>query len=496
MNVKKLAAIDTCRIESKMNYWEIPGMMVVLLQDGQADQIQCFGWRDMERRMPMTEDTKFCVASCSKSMTAVLIAALADKGLLDLDIPVCNYVPEMEMWDPDASEKMTLRDMLCHRTGLGGYDIIWPNADGRKKTAERLRYLKPNKHFREVSQYSNLIYIMIGYIAERVTGRTWPELMKEYIFEPIGMERTCCLAEEMLQDENHAEPYQVIDGVLTKLSFWNMDMAGPAASVNSTARDMAKWIRFHMNGGKNEKGEQVISEELFTQLHQPQIEYDDSGRPDEDCYACDGYALGWRTGKYRGIRLQKHGGKIEGYSTLQMYLPDEKVGFIIMMNLHTPSDPVFYPMVYSMIDDIFGLDPIDWDERFQQIGEYAASERYEGCKRDMTKDVLKEEAKGTPFRGDVLEWVGIYEDPGYGRMEIEKRNAESECESESLFLTYREQTLPLHHWGGECFWMEGVKEDVWTARVPVMITKEDNQYLVCIDYEPLAQPGRFIKIKP
>ena len=355
----------------------------------------------------MTEDSKFCVASCSKSMTGVLIAALVDRGYLDLDTPVCNYVPEMKMWDAEASARMSLRDMLCHRTGLGGYDVIWPNEEGRGHTAERLRYLKPNKPFREVSQYSNLIYIMIGYVAERVTGRPWSELMKEYVFDPIGMDRTCCLASEILEDQDHAEPYQVIDGKVTKLPFWNMNMAGPAASVNSTARDMAKWIRFHMNGGKNERGEQIISEEIFRQIHQPQIAYNDSGRPDEDFYSCDGYGLGWRIGRYRGIWLQKHGGKIDGYSTLQMYLPEEKVGFILMMNLHTPSDPVFYPIVYSMMDSIFGLDEIDWDKRFRERQEYTVQNRYEGCQRDLTKGVLPKESKGTSFSEDIHAWEGI-----------------------------------------------------------------------------------------
>ena len=489
--MKKRISIDVQKIQSELDYWKAPGMTVTLIQEGEQDQIQCFGYRDLEKKLPMTEDSKFCVASCSKSMTGVLIAALVDRGYLDLDTPVCNYVPEMKMWDAEASARMSLRDMLCHRTGLGGYDVIWPNEEGRGHTAERLRYLKPNKPFREVSQYSNLIYIMIGYVAERVTGRPWSELMKEYVFDPIGMDRTCCLASEILEDQDHAEPYQVIDGKVTKLPFWNMNMAGPAASVNSTARDMAKWIRFHMNGGKNERGEQIISEEIFRQIHQPQIAYDDSGRPDEDFYSCEGYGLGWRIGRYRGLWLQKHGGKIDGYSTLQMYLPEEKVGFILMMNLHTPSDPVFYPIVYSMMDSIFGLDEIDWDKRFRERQEYTVQNRYEGCQRDLTKGVLPKESKGTSFSEDIHAWEGSYTEPGYGTMTIETCGAENGAEH--LQLSYRDQTLPLHHWGGEYFWMDGVKEDVLTMRIPVMFRKKEGQCQVDVWYEPLTEPAQFLK---
>ena len=246
-----------------------------------------------------------------------------------------------------------------------------------------------------------------------------------------------------------------------------------------------------MNGGKNEKGEQIISEEMFRQIHQPQIAYDDSGRPDEDCYTCDGYGLGWRIGKYRGICLQKHGGKIDGYSTLQMYLPEEKIGFILMMNLHTPSDPVFYPIVYSMMDSIFGLDEIDWDERFRERKEYSVPNRYEGCRRDFAGSVLPKEKQGTAFSGDIHAWEGSYEDPGYGTMKIEIEKEGNG--TEQLKLTYRDQILPLHHWGGEYFWMDGVKEDVLTMRIPVTFRQREGQCQVDAWYEPLTEPAEFIK---
>lgn len=501
--MKKRISIDADRIKKEMDYWQIPGMAVVLIQDGEPDQIACFGWRDAEKQLEVNEDTKFCVASCSKSMTAALIAALADEGVLDLDVPVCRYVPEMKMWDEGTSREMTLRDMLCHRTGLGGYDILWPNEEGRACTAERLRYLQPNKPFRSVAQYSNLIYIMAGYVAEKVTGCDWPQLMKTYVFDPLGMDRTCCLGEEITGDENHAEPHQIIDGKLTRLSFWNMDMAGPAASVNSTARDMAKWLHFHIDGGKNGEGKQILSEKNFRQMHEPQITYDDGGCPGGDCYTCQGYGLGWRVGTYRGLRIQKHTGKIEGYSTIQFYLPDEKIGFAFLMNLHSPSNPIFYPLIYSMIDRIFGLEDRNWMEYYPKQDQHAPTKVYEDCNLDVTQGRLPEEEKGIPFAEEEAAWVGTYEEPGYGSMKIEYRANEDDSGTGSkngagekqLYLTYRDQTLLLQHWGKEKYWMDGVKADILTMRVPVTLDREGDQYFVNICYEPLTVPARFMRIK-
>lgn len=490
--MKKWITIDERRIQKEMDYWNIPGMAIALIQEGVPDQICCFGWRDKERRLEVTENTKFCVASCSKSMTAVLIAALVDEGVLDFDVPVRNYVPEMEMWDAKASREMTLRDMLCHRTGLGGYDIVWPNDEGRGRTAERLRFLKPNEPFRAVSQYSNLIYIMIGYIAERVTGKCWPQLMREYVFDPLGMSRTSCLASEITGDEDHAEPYQVIDGKLTKLPFWNMDMAGPAASVNSTTSDMVRWIRFHIDGGRNQEGKRILSKEVFAQMHEAQIAYDDAGGLDEDYYTCNGYGFGWRVGTYRGIHIQKHSGKIDGYSTFQLYLPDSKTGFFIALNLHSPSNPIFYSVVYSMIDEMFGLESCEWFKRFRDGGDHAAPELFEDCKKDLVRPLMTESKRDVPFEENEIEWVGIYEEPGYGFMKIEE---EEENGQKQLYLSYRDQKLRLYHFGEELFWMEGVKADIWTMKVPVTLKKEDGLYLVYVGYEPLTEPARFIKIQ-
>ena len=154
--MKTLGPIDEKRILQEMEYWGVPGMAIGVIRDGKPDEIQCFGYRSREEQLPVNEDTVFCIASCSKSMNAALICALASEGMLDLDKPVTTYAPELQMYDSETRAKMSLRDMLCHRTGLSGYDIMWPDPAGRRAMAERMRYLKPNKAFREKSQYSNL----------------------------------------------------------------------------------------------------------------------------------------------------------------------------------------------------------------------------------------------------------------------------------------------------------------------------------------------------
>lgn len=501
--MRKPAMIDEKRIKEELDYWRVPGMAVVVIQEGEPDQIICLGWRDMERGLPVTPDTKFCIASCSKSMTSALIACLVDEGCLDYDRPVREYVPHLRMKDEKADAQMTLRDMLCHRTGLGGHDALWPGTITREQLSRQIRYLQPCAEFREKALYSNLLYAMIGYIAEYVTGESWPQLMERYLFKPLRMSRTTCTAEQIESDRNHAEPYFVRKGQLNKVTFWNVDLAGPAASVNSTPKDMARWLSFHISGGKTAEGTQLISPEVFAQMHKPHIAYHDNAGLDEDCYPCDTYCQGWLSGKYRGHSLQKHSGKIEGYSTLQAYLPEERAGVVLMANLHSPTTPVFYSVLYTILDQILGYEDAHWENRFHVTGEPAAPAAvYEDMRIDVAAERLRENCKEKPENFSWSELIGIYENPGYGQVKVNLVSRENvnlvSRENEQLMLFYRDQNLPLNHWGGSQYWIDDVKEDIWLMKIPLEFVDDGNgnAAAVKIGYEPMVKDIVFTRKMP
>ena len=487
--------IDEKWLQREMEYWRIPGMAVVAIRAEEPDVIACLGYRDAEKKLPVTSDTQFCIASCTKAMTAALIAVLVDRGLLDYDVPVRTYIPHFHMKDPGADEQLTLRDILCHRSGIGAHDALWPGRATREELCRRIRYLQPCGGFREQALYSNLMYAMAGYVAEYVTGRPWDELMEEYLFAPLCMKRTTCLAEQITQDGNHAEPYFIEGGRAVKVPFWNVDLAGPAASVNSTIEDMAKWLRFHINRGKREGKTPLLAPQTFAQMHTPHIVYDDNAGLAEDCFPCDSYCQGWLSGIYRGHLLQKHSGKIEGYSTLQAYLPRERVGVAIMMNAHSPSTPIFYTVLYTLLDQMLGYENSHWERKFRGEEEQAPLAAYGDCSMDATAGRFSAEQKGKPLGCETGQLQGIYFDPGYGEVRIyEKEGAFGE-----LMLFYRDQELPLQHWGGSQFFLSGVKEDIWKMKVPVEFSEDGSDdgkrriTGVSIGYEPMAEDIWFRK---
>lgn len=175
-----------------MNKWKIPGIAVGIIKDDEIIYCNELGLRDVNKNLNVTKDTLFAIGSASKSFTSLSIGILVDEGKLDLDTPIKKYMPSFEMQNKYAEEHLTLRDMLCHRSGLPRHDILWytnPSLS-RKELVDKIKYLEFSKDFRETWQYNNLMYATAGYLVELVTGMTWEEFVKSRILEPLGMNST------------------------------------------------------------------------------------------------------------------------------------------------------------------------------------------------------------------------------------------------------------------------------------------------------------------
>src|SRR6185436_15542982 len=171
--------------------WDVPGCAVAIVSGGETIWVKGSGLRDVDAKQPVTPDTLFAIGSCTKAFTTFVLATLVDEGKLAWDTPVRDYVPEFRMHDPIASERMTPRDLVTHRSGLPRHDALWYNATiDRAAMVHRLPYLPESKDFRTDFQYNNLMFLTAGYLAERVGGKTWEELVRARVFAPLGMQRS------------------------------------------------------------------------------------------------------------------------------------------------------------------------------------------------------------------------------------------------------------------------------------------------------------------
>lgn len=428
-------------IRGEMARWKVPGTAVAVITKDEVLLAEGYGQRDVENNLPVTADTLFAIGSCTKAFTTFGMGLLVDEGKLDWDTPLREYLPDFRLHDPVATEYATPRDIVTHRIGLPRHDLMWLGSPySRQELFKQLRHLKPNKTFRQIFQYQNLMYMTAGYLIEQITGTSWEDFTRTRILEPLGMKRSNLSVDDSPKDADHSLPYELKKDEAKAIPFRNIDAIGPAGSINSSINEMIPWLRLHLNGGQH-NGQQMISEKTLHELHTPQIVM--AMTPDTPWYGSTeigntGYALGWATQTYRGHTMLRHMGGIDGFISSVSFFPHEGIGIIILTNL----GDIFPATIFSLnlFDRMLGLDQLPWSDRMEQhkakmaeMGEKGKAELLNGRK-----------ANAQPSHA-VADYCGDYQHPAYGSLCISLNGAGGE---EKLHLEYNglHFTLTPHHY--------------------------------------------------
>src|SRR5580693_4786860 len=174
-----------------MEEWKVPGLAVAVVQNGEVAFISPYGLRDVEAGLKVTAGTQFQLMSVSKSFAATGLALLVDERRMDWKKPVREYIPEFRLHDAIASDRVTVRDLLCHHSGLPRHDWIWLPGDmlPAQMLAE-MRHLEPSDDIRSSYQYLNLGYLVAGMVAERISGERWTDFTRARLTDQLGMDVT------------------------------------------------------------------------------------------------------------------------------------------------------------------------------------------------------------------------------------------------------------------------------------------------------------------
>ncbi|MCU1240917.1 MAG: hypothetical protein JWO71_1643 [Candidatus Acidoferrum typicum] len=413
----KLQGLDTLANQA-MKQWKVPGVAIAVVQDGKVIYAKGYGYRDVEKKLPVTTATLFPIGSISKSFTALTFAILKDEGKVDWDQPVRSYLPEFEMNDVVASDRATPRDLFSHRTGLPRHDLVWYSSDfSRDDMVGRLRYLKPNKSFRSTYQYNNLTVMTMGYLEGKLTGLGWEGAIRQRIFAPLGMTHSNLSVQEIEKTDDHALPYELKKEVVTKVPFHNIDAIGPAGSINSSVDDMSHYLTFQLGDGKY-GGKKIVEESDLREMHSPQTAIPDP----PPAFSLPGlghfsYGLAWVVTSYRGHNLVWHNGGIDGFYALLTMLPDDHIGVVVLTNLAHGQTPEV--LAYNVYDRLLGLEPMPWFDRFKELDAKGKTEEDQAKKNKPT-----DRKTGTHPSHNLSDYAGEYENPGYGKIKVaQKENA-------------------------------------------------------------------------
>ncbi len=360
--------------ENAMHSWNSPGLALAVIRGEELLYQGVFGLRDVEQQLPMTVDTRFPMASCTKSFTAMSAALLVDEGKLDWDKPVREYMPEFILNDDYATQHVTLRDMLSHRTGMPRHDLAALRLDiPRLEFIKRMKHLKFSVSFRGKYQYNNLMYYVTPYLVEKLSGQKWEDFVQARIFGPLGMSASNLCPEPPQPGQVAAGGYRLEfepDGRLkalihTPLEPYSELSPGGAGGLFSTLADLTRWLKVQVNQGR--LGDfQLVSPGTLQQMHLPQSIVPGGGVNEAlmGTTICL-YGMGWFIEPFAGHTLIQHGGNVEGHSLMIGFVPDEKIGIVVLTNV--ADMPLRDVLLYESIDRALDAPERDWNRKFHEV---------------------------------------------------------------------------------------------------------------------------------
>jgi dipeptidyl aminopeptidase/acylaminoacyl peptidase/CubicO group peptidase (beta-lactamase class C family) len=312
---------------------QVPGAQLGILRlgtDGVDDELieAAYGVLHVRTGAPVRTDALFQIGSITKVWTATVAMALVDEGLLGLDSPVADVLPELRLADPDVTKSVTLRHLLSHTSGIDG-DVFTDTGRGDdclEKYAAVLGEAGQNHPLGATWSYCNSGYALLGRIIEKVTGRTWDQAMRERLFAPLGLTHTVTLPEEALMFAA-AVGHDEHDGELVPAQAWTLPRSiGPAGLITSTVADVLAFARLHLTGGVAADGTRVLSEQSAAAMAAHQAEL-----PDPYVLG-DSWGLGWIRFGWDGHRLIGHDGNTLGQSAFLRVLPDQGLAVALFTN--------------------------------------------------------------------------------------------------------------------------------------------------------------------
>ena len=355
-------------VQTAMQTWNVPGLALAIVKDDQVFYSRGFGVREMGRSEAVDEHTLFAIGSNTKAFTATAIGLLVQDGKLAWDDLVTKYLPSFQLQDPHAALMMTVRDLLCHRSGLGTWagDVLLLSNYPTEEIVRRLAYIPPSFNFRAGYGYSNLMFITAGLIISIVSGMSWDDFIRQRIFEPLGMRDSVTNPRFFGERTNIAAPHEDVKGSLQTVPYRADAHVGAAGAICASVADIALWMRLQLNSGSLD-GKQIVDAATIEETrtpHTPIRLIADSKKlfPSQHFAA---YGLGWFLSDIHGRFKVSHTGGVDGMLSSVALIPEEKIGIAVFSNKLPNS--AFILLQHDLIEKLLGVAPRDWVQIFLDL---------------------------------------------------------------------------------------------------------------------------------
>jgi CubicO group peptidase (beta-lactamase class C family) len=340
-------------LEAIRSNWEIPGLSVGIVKDGEIVYTKGFGVQGLDSGVPVTPESIFCLASVAKCLVASAIMQLVEKGMLNLDKPLIEYLPEFRL-DGEQYRQITIRQMLSHTSGMPDMDeleydqlVANPEIDEDAPArfvaslSDRKMIGLPGERF----AYSNIAYNVLGHLIARMSGSTFEEYMKEHLLKPSSMPDSTFFFPDVPRDRLAVPHIRIPQMAVNPILPYHRADA-PSSFLYASAIDMCQWALTNLNRGKA-KGGRILSPSSYDLMWTP--------------VAKRGYApfreemgLGWSIGHFEGLRTVSHGGGGFGWTCHLILLPEKNSGAIILCNEESSA---IEALERAVMRAVLGLEP-------------------------------------------------------------------------------------------------------------------------------------------
>ena len=449
-------------INKAMQTWNVPGLALVIVKDDQVLLSKGYGVREMDKPEKVDEHTLFSIGSNTKAFTATAVGLLVKEGKLEWDDLVTKYIPSFQLYDSHATRLMTIRDLLCHRGGLGTWagDMLQLSNYSIEEIIYRLRYIPPAYSFRAGYGYCNLMFLTAGQVISTVSGTSWDDFIRQRIFEPLGMQDSVTSPLYFGDRTNIATPHEDIKDKLQTVNYRKDNHFGAAGSICSSISDIVLWMRLHLNRGTLDEN-QLVDETIINEMQTPHtlMKLTPVERNLFPSRRFSAYGLGWFLNETDGRFVVRHTGGVDGMLSNVVMIPEKKIGIAVLSNKLPNAAYVAIP--HFLTEKLLGLPERDWNKAYVDIDK----ENKDKATEAKTK---KDEAhvKNTHPSLALEKYAGVYESDILGRATVSVESDALSGEAASKrgkfhvqLQSHKSLSGILEHWHYdtfECHWDDPV----------------------------------------
>ncbi len=393
-----------------------PGIAVAVVKDDEVFYLGGFGYADLEARRKVTPQTIFYIASATKPFVGLMAAVMHKNKSLDLDAPLSNYLPGLQLAPGLSADQIKLRELLTHTHGISNDGpVVFRTAFSGEYTKEKLiELLAKHKAESRNFKYGNIGYVVASLAIENVLKQNWKDALQRQVLTPLKMKSTTPYVSRVPK-EKLAIPY-FARSEYTPLFYAKADANMHAAGgLVSSAEDMARWLQVNINAGQI-KGKRIFPADVMDEAHRKYAEQ----RVEAGGISRNGYALGWNIGTYDGETVFQHNGGFSAFYAHVSFMPERKIGVVVLAHEAIIGSRLA-DMVAQYVYDFFLRRP-NFDEKWAQRLA-SLPKAVKEARQKSADELARRKARPQTLSHPLDAYAGVYKNEEGGRMEWRVINA-------------------------------------------------------------------------